>query len=560
MRKNFKQLCFLLSMIILSSPKQLIYRLYYTIKRFLFSKIFSGSMKRRLNKKLKYTIIKFDPVKAPYLNSNLKIQNGNYFFNFLNHEKVFKKTIDWHPKDKKHGTRLWLLNLHYMEYLQSIESESIKKIILSWVSDNPPFEKEYWKDSWNSYALSIRVVTWMKVLANLSTNAKNKELKLINNSLYAQLRFLSKNLEFDIEGNHIVKNAKALLWGSNYFESKESSKWQLKGENLVNYILESQILNDGMHYELSPSYHCQVFIDLIECSQFIKNETLKKSLDKKLKKMAKCLFNLIHPDGKISLFNDGGYDMALDPHECLNFYKANSNSVDFKKEKIFKNGGYVGYNTNDIYCLMDFADFAAKNLPAHGHSDALSFELSVGNERFFIDPGVFEYNDTKLREISRATESHNTLTINNQNQSEIWGSFRAGRRADVIEKKFHSENGKHYFHGAHNGYKKIWGGQIHSRTFIFSKNKLRILDNVRGDKAKSIRAIFILSPFIKVEIHDDCLLLKGENKTLKFKSETVFLIKETNCFLNFGEIYKTKKIEVIFKQNQLNNECIIEVK
>ena len=108
--------------------------------------------------------------------------------------------------------------------------------------------------------------------------------------------------------------------------------------------------------------------------------------------------------------------------------------------------------------------------------------------------------------------------------------------------------------------KKIWGGQIHSRTFIFSKNKLHILDNVRGDKAKSIRAIFILSPFIKVEIHDDCLLLKGENKTLKFKSETVFLIKETNCFLNFGEIYKTKKIEVIFKQNQLNNECIIEVK
>ncbi len=560
MRKYFKRLCLLFSMIMQSSSKQLIYRFYYTIKRFLFSKIFSVFVRKRLNKNLKYIVKNFNCVKAPYLNSNLKIKNGNYFFNFLNHEKVFEKTIDWHPKDEKYGTRLWLLNLHYMEYLQSIKPELITRTILSWVSDNPPFLKDYWKDSWNSYALSIRVVTWMKVLPNLPSNTKRKDLELINNSLYAQLRFLSKNLEFDIEGNHIVKNAKALLWGSNYFESKESLKWQISGENLVKDILETQILNDGMHYELSPSYHCQVFIDLIECSQFIKNKTLKKSLDKKLKKMAECLFNQIHPDGKISLFNDGGYDMALDPHECLHFYKANSNIGDFKKVKIFENDGYIGYNANEMYCLMDFADFAAKNLPAHGHSDALSFELSIGSERFFIDPGVFEYNDTKLREISRATESHNTLTINNQNQSEIWGSFRAGRRAEIIEKEFYSKNEKDYFHGAHNGYKKIWGGQIHSRTFIFHKNKLHILDCIRGDKAKSISVIFNLSPFIKVEMYDDYLLLKGKNNSLKFKSETDFFIRDTNCFLNFGEKYKNKKIEVIFKQNQLKNECIIEVK
>ncbi len=38
------------------------------------------------------------------------------------------------------------------------------------------------------------------------------------------------------------------------------------GESLLKAQLRQQFLSDGVHFELSPAYHCQVFADLVECA------------------------------------------------------------------------------------------------------------------------------------------------------------------------------------------------------------------------------------------------------------------------------------------------------
>ena len=48
-----------------------------------------------------------------------------------------------------------------------------------------------------------------------------------------------------------------------------------------------------------------------------------------------------------------------------------------------------------------------------------------------VDAGVFEYQAGMWRDFMRGTAAHNTLLVDGQDQSEVWGSFRVGRRARV---------------------------------------------------------------------------------------------------------------------------------
>ena len=44
-----------------------------------------------------------------------------------------------------------------------------------------------------------------------------------------------------------------------------------------------------------------------------------------------------------------------------------------------------------------------------------------------------EISDKRLRE--RSTSNHNTVVLNDYNSSDVWGSFRTGRRAKPINLK-----------------------------------------------------------------------------------------------------------------------------
>mgnify|MGYP001118904895 CR=1 FL=1 len=48
---------------------------------------------------------------------------------------------------------------------------------------------------------------------------------------------------------------------------------------------------------------------------------------------------------------------------------------------------------------------------------------------FLTDTGVYHYRESAERRYSRSTEAHNTIEIDGAEQSEVWKSFRVGRRA-----------------------------------------------------------------------------------------------------------------------------------
>src|SRR5262249_53295111 len=141
-------------------------------------------------------------------------------------------------------------------------------------------------------------------------------------SLAQQLHFLEHNLETDIGGNHLIKNIKALIWGSAFFTGPPADRWRSLGLLLLTKELPRQVLRDGMHYERSPSYHCQVFADLLEIRHVLSHDPLGDTLDAALARMAQVTVDLAHPDGLVALFNDAGLSMAYAPDLCLDAYTA----------------------------------------------------------------------------------------------------------------------------------------------------------------------------------------------------------------------------------------------
>ena len=203
-----------------------------------------------------------------------------------------------------------------MEYLESVDDERFAAFALDWIERNPVSRRGSWRTSWSSYVIAIRAVVWMQQLAERGAGLRTGARVRIERSLGEQLAHLASNLERDIVGNHLIKDAKALLWASRYFDGHEPRAWGALAERALLDELDEQVLDDGMHYERSPSYHAQVFADLVECAAIARG-ALRARILAKLEPMAQVLVDLSHPDGLPCLFNDAGLHTSYSPDECL---------------------------------------------------------------------------------------------------------------------------------------------------------------------------------------------------------------------------------------------------
>ena len=72
--------------------------------------------------------------------------------------------------------------------------------------------------------------------------------------------------------------------GLKIFEGDEANKWNEFGINLLQRITKEQITPDGVHFELSPSYHAQVFADFLECYSILDHGDQKAEMKEILRK------------------------------------------------------------------------------------------------------------------------------------------------------------------------------------------------------------------------------------------------------------------------------------
>lgn len=462
--------------------------------------------------------------------------------NFLHHEENFAWPIDWHRPSLDFGTRLWLLNLHYMEWLADLDDSTFARATLDWIANTRRFEPHYWLYSWNSYSLSIRVVSWLKELADRRQDPDIVPRLL--QSISRQMRHLERNLETDIGGNHLVKNIKALLWAAACFEGAPAERWQRLGTRLLDRELNVQLLADGMHYERSPSYHSQVFADLLECRHVLPDIPVRARLDRALERMAPAAAELSHPDGGPALFNDAGLTMAPSAAECLAaFGKLGFSEPCPSPQFALSEAGYFGRRANGTCFIADAGPVGPDDLPAHAHADVGSFELSVAGQRLIVDQGVFEYNPGPKRDGSRSTASHNTLTVDGADQAELFGSFRCGRRPRVTAAHEATADGFRLA-VSHDGFSHLPGKPVHQRSFDVTSVRIALADRVESAATHRITASLLLHPEARVELDGSIAKVSTGNAAIQIESDAAITIEDAVWWPDMGLELATKRLRL----------------
>ena len=232
------------------------------------------------------------------------------------------------------------------------DAPSAARLLTDWIERNPARPS----DAWHPYTISTRAGNWIAALSLLP----ELETSAVRASLWRQLVVLARNVEDDVLGNHVIRNARALVLGGTAFGAREMVE---RGVELLERELPVQILPDGGHYERSPVYHLVVLRDLLE----IEAATDVPGLAAVIERMRGFAAGLARPDGAPALFNDGGLDLA----PALELPAADEGL------SLFADTGYAVLRTPRVWLAFDCGPPSPPYLPAHAHADALSFQLWV---------------------------------------------------------------------------------------------------------------------------------------------------------------------------------------
>ncbi len=413
-------------------PVQIYGRLTFWLKRHLLSTGSSDELSRQaeaLKKKLSVNT-------CEQVSFNLLNQKINFEL-----DRVAWKSSDYSEKVEK----LWVYNLNYFSWLFEDDkdfSENNLFLILDWIARNGNSKEE----PWEPFPLAKRIVNWAG-WCQKHPALPEEFADCIWQSVSNQCKRLYLDLEHHNQANHLLENLCALFIGTamagNWFEQFEDDSRQRLADtcNQLKIEIRDQFFADGGHYERSPMYHREMMtsINLVKdtARELILEDMFAGEMelplfelitlcDDSLPLMEDWLALMTHPDGNVAQFND----CTLVP----GILRQTSSSAPL--DYLLEESGFFIRRTNQSYFVMSAGEPSPAFQPGHSHCDISSFELSVNKSRCIIDTGCGSYQNQQIRQQCRSSDAHNIALVEHTNQSDMWGSFRAGKRATVSRLHF----------------------------------------------------------------------------------------------------------------------------
>ncbi len=437
------------------------------------------------------------------------IKTRDFYFLNTGHGPV--SHIDWSARDLG---RLWLYHLNYFDFLNIDLSSQKRRALLpdalelafDWCNQNATGAET----GWAPYPLSMRIVNWLKFLIRnfrgCASVGGGQAISRLLGSLRDQTLALEHRLETDIRANHLLKNAKALIFAGALLNAPESARWRCRGGRILARELGEQVLCDGGHIERSPMYHVQVLEDLLDLralSASCGREMCRApALAQRVARMAAYLRGILHPDGEIPLFNDAALGTASPAGEVLSRCgdAVTLRSGSRPRTTVFPETGYAVIRDPEAQgqMIFDCGPLGPDYQPGHGHCDVLSYELSLHNRRVVVDTGVSTYEPGSDRNYERSTAAHNTVRIDGKDQAETWASFRVGRRPGIGPIESGAVMGCPFVRGEYYGCQPR--GVTHGRTVVHvPEGAWLIVDSVRGNGFHQIESFIHFHPQVVVQ-------------------------------------------------------------
>ncbi len=449
-------------------------------------------------------------------------------FTFLNRNSSFQ---GW---ENSLYDPLWAYNLNYMDWLQqpAITPAECASWIDRFIQDCPGYNT-----GTAPYPTALRCINWIKFFCDNNDYVTPERL----DSLYSQLSLLSRRIERNVGGNHLLEDAFALAIGASFLNDRRMAR---KGSRLLLRELKREILPDGAHNEQSPMYHCVLLDRLLDCINYtsanMDNGLFPADMNDFMIDCARVMVghlrSIVWPDGTIPLLNDSAYGIAPQPSELLDYAaRLGADSAPIPMREC----GYRRLTDGRINLIADAGGITAVNQPGHTHADALSYELRIDDKPFIVDTGISTYNKNDRRQYERSTCAHNTVTYDAMDSSQVWGGFRVGSRAAV---RIIQDN-EHELTACHNGFGRK---HIHRRSFKIADNALEINDICYGSKEPVSRIHF--APGTEI-LKTDLTQIVTDRASIKLDGATKVEIKEVTTSVRYNCPEKSMVAEISFKEN-----------
>jgi len=497
-------------------------------------------------------------------------------FRFRNLKPIkFEAEINWNYSPGGNIDWTWDLNRHvYFETLgrayQYTKDEryayKFRELLLDWIEKN---SNKGDQKNWESvFEVAFRINTWIwGYYYFYHSNVFDKKTCLaFFQGLLKHAYHLDRHLEIHAKNNHLLLEAKSMvMMGVLFPEFKKAKKWRHRGLKIIYNQIREQVCSDGVHAERATHYHRVITGELLELFVLLKNNnfSIPSDIYKKFYRMVEFELWINKPDGSVPLLGDSAIDdthlrfssasggpiflnradlksVLPSPVENIIWLLGHERIKDFLKlpsaasgfeSRAFPEGGYFIMRTehrpNTPFLVFDCGPFGHKPAPNHGHSDALSFEMYAYGQTMLVDPGVYSTHlEENWRNYFRSTHAHNTVVVDDKNQSDLIGTHRVYRPAQVSLIQWFSDKSFDFVDGLHDGYKRLSDPVTHRRQIFFVKPEYWILIDVLNGRAEHLYdQYFHFLPGTKVHINANNGILRTHNH---FKSELMVIPLNTD--------------------------------
>jgi hypothetical protein len=384
--------------------------------------------------------------------------------------------------------RIWELNRHHhltetALWAWAAEDHDAARFVASqlrdWCAANPPLVGINWT---SGLELAIRTLAWAESLAlllDLARDVDDDTLALVAGAWARQIEHVrGHDSRFSSANNHRIGEAAAVAVAGHVLSfHPRAAEWWAWGKQTLEAEIPLQIAPDGTGREQAFAYQRFVLDFALLVARFARarGESFSAECTDRLAEASDFLLAVSGPEGRTLEVGDDdeGRVLALGEEweertaatlECMGWWLdeptwrtsrhararwlglapvANASAAPVRERlglphvsvRTFPEGGYAVIEGEagraPLRLLFDAGPLGYGSLAAHGHADALSLLVRLGDD-LLIDPGTGSYHgDPDWREELRGTRAHNTVEIDGQDQSERRGLFLWGRKAEA---------------------------------------------------------------------------------------------------------------------------------
>ena len=532
--------------------------------------------------------LKFDPKSL-----GLNFGNNNYGLNteasllkgpdFGRWPMTFSYDLDYKQRDNLGDARTcWEKDRHFgwallakAYYVSRDEKyrQQLEYNISTWCAENPFLHGISWT---SAMELAIRAINWMYALAFLqAAETDNEKLRI---GVINMIDYLTKHYSrYSSANNHLLVEAAAIGIAGYAFHHQP---WQKLALRLLTEELENQNYPDGVNKELS--LHYQTFG--MEAYLLLAHVSGERRWNGMLKKGCEYVAHATWREKTVCEFGDDDEGKILDlqggrwhqwewvlqlgslvtgtrysrfEDSCENTrWLFTEEEIEAIKEKplydntasrCFKEGGnsFLRDKEDRVLIGIDHAALGFGAIAAHGHADALSFQMLVDGEPVITDPGTYIYHcDLPHRNAFRKTINHSTVCIDGKDQSEMLGAFLWGKRAECRLEHFSSTDEMDVLTASHDGYKPL----IHQRAFEWNKRRRRLcIKDAFTKEAQWVSTLMLGKNVCIVSQSEECVeLLSADNIiqiTVKSPIDQLH-IEDAEVSTEYGVKYPSKAIRL----------------